>query len=97
MYLTPRYDRAAVKASWNVFERSVTGIPSTVRVQNSGVQPYFASPPHTIEKQRVRAEKVTQSRQKINAMPRNKISDDLDHVKKDLKPSNPPKGRPPDP
>ena len=30
-------------------------------------------------------------------MPRNKISDDLDHVKKNPKPSNPPKGRPPDP
>lgn len=26
IYLTPRYDRAAVKASWNVFERIVTGI-----------------------------------------------------------------------
>ena len=30
-------------------------------------------------------------------MPRNKISNDLDHVKKDPKPSNTPKGRPPDP
>ena len=72
-------------------------IPSSGRVQNSGVQPYFASPPRTIEKQRVRAEKVTQSRQKVNAMPRNKISNDLDHVKKDPKPLNTPKGRPPDP
>ena len=30
-------------------------------------------------------------------MPRNKVSDDLDHIKQDPKPARPVKGRPPDP
>lgn len=55
------------------------------------------SPPRTIEKQRVFSEKATQSSQIIIIMPRNKIFNDLDHVRKDIEALKTPKGRPPDP
>ena len=71
-------------------------IPSSGRVQKSGVSPK-SSPPRAIEKQRVYAEKATQLDQIINAMPRNKVFNNLNHVRLDSKPSKTPKGSPPKP
>ena len=65
-----------------------------VKFRGSALLRFSAS--HHRKTTRFRGESL-QSRSKISAMPRNKMSDDLDHVRKDPKPTTTPKGRPPDP